>query len=190
MIKGNIIDLLPATLKDRENVYTWCFHSETTKSHSGPPLFPDIAIPTYGEFCDSYYEEYFFNDSKPKDGRGFLIAYQREAVGFISYSSFHLKPAVSELDIWMNSEANCGKGFGTDAIISLGNFLHEKMAISEIIIAPSVKNIRAIASYKKAGFRESSRPMVDYLKEEYISLYGNGDYGVEDTALLVKQLSL
>ena len=43
---------------------------------------------------------------------GFIIMNDQEAVGFISYSAFHLKPHSAELDIWMKDEANCGKGFG------------------------------------------------------------------------------
>jgi len=50
MIKGHKIDLLPASPEDKENIYNWCFHSETTKSHSGPPDYPNNPILTYEEF--------------------------------------------------------------------------------------------------------------------------------------------
>ena len=186
MIKGNIVNLVPATLDDRQKVYEWCFHSETTKSHAGPPDYVGVPIQSFEEFFEDY-ADYFFTGAAPNDGRGFLILYNNEPVGFISYCSFHLKPHISELDIWMNSEANCGKGFGTDAILSLGNYLNQTMGIRELIMGPAIKNTRAIQSYKKAGFEESVEPMCEYLLEEYVSLYGDGDYGKDNTAVLVKR---
>lgn len=189
MIKGDKIHLIQATLDDRQKVYNWCFQSETTKYHTGPPDYSEKPIATYKEFCDDYYEEYFFTGSKPKDGNGFIIINNREPVGFISYSSFHLKTSVAEIDIWMNCEANCGKGFGFDAIISLGNYLNKNISILELIIAPSVNNIRAIKAYEKAGFMKSDKPMSDFLVDEYIVLYGNGDYGIDETAIFVKRFN-
>jgi len=181
---GNRINLIPATLADRRNVYDWCFHCETSKSHAGAD-YPDIQIPTYEEFLDDYVE-YFFTGAEPAKGRGFMIVHDSEVVGFISYCSFHLKPQIAELDIWLNSEAHCGKGFGTEAITLLGDELNQTLDIHKLIMAPSVKNVRAIQSYKKAGFVESDIPMCDYLLDEYVSMYGEGDYGIDGTMVLVK----
>jgi len=187
MIKGAIVNLIPATLDDRQKIYEWCFHCETTKAHSGPPDYPDVPIPTFEEFYDDYVD-YFFTGAAPADGRGFFISCGEKSVGFISYSSFHLKPHKAELDIWMNAEANCGKGFGADAIFALSDHLGETLGICELIIRPALKNARAIAAYKKAGFEESDMLPGDYLLDEYIALYGDGDYGVGKTALLIKRL--
>jgi len=168
-----------------EKIYNWCFHSETTKYHAGAD-FPDVSIPTFEEFYDSY-ADYYFNGSSPDKGRGFIIVSNEEPIGFISYSSYHLKPHKAELDIWMKNEANCGKGFGTDAIISLGDYLNKMAGIDELIIRPSKNNINAIKSYIKSGFEESGIPACDYLLDEYLSLYGDGDYGADGTALLTKR---
>lgn len=45
MIKGNKVELVPAALADKQRVYEWCFHSEMTKSHSGPPDYPEHPAP-------------------------------------------------------------------------------------------------------------------------------------------------
>ncbi|WP_321383547.1 GNAT family N-acetyltransferase [uncultured Enterococcus sp.] len=180
------IKLVPARLEDRKKVYDWCFQSETTKSHSGPPHFSEKSIASYEEFCTQYYEEYYFTGSNPEKGRGYLIVVEHVSVGFVSYSAFHLKPSHAEFDIWMNSEANCGKGFGTEALVLLSEFLEKEMNVTTFIIAPSVQNKRAVRSYEKAGFQLSNRRMKDFLKDEYISIYGEGDYGVEETALMLK----
>ena len=193
MIHRNKIDLIPATLDDRRKIYEWCFQSETTKCHSGPPDYPNNPIPTYEEFCDSDdggYTEYYFTGAKPNDGRGFLILSGEDAVGFISYCSFHLKLGISELDIWMKDEKSCGKGFGTDALISLGNYLNGEMGMRELIIAPSKRNTRAVRAYEKAGFVKTDKAMSEFLADEYVSVYGKGDHGMEDTAILVKRFDV
>lgn len=193
VIKGEKIHLVPAGLGDRQKVYEWCFHSETTKCHSGPPDYPDIPIPTYEEFCasdSSGYEAYYFTGEKPEDGRGFLVLNGEAPVGFVSYSAFHLKPGIAELDIWMNSEANCGKGFGVDALVALGDYLNRTMGACELIIAPSIRNKRAVKAYEKAGFVKTGKAMRTFLSDAYVSLYGGGDYGEDETVILVKRFDV
>jgi len=187
MMKGGKVELVPAKLGDRQKVYEWCFHSETTKSHAGPPDYPENPILTYAEFCDKGYEDYYFTGEKPKGGGGFFIAVEGQPIGFISYSCFHLKPGIAELDNWMKNEENCGKGFGTDAIITLGNHLHETLGIHTLIMGPSVKNARAIRAYEKAGLIKTNQRMCDFLLPAYVSMYGDGDYGAEQTAVCVKR---
>ncbi|MDL2289553.1 GNAT family N-acetyltransferase [Clostridia bacterium OttesenSCG-928-F22] len=186
MIKGNMVELVPATLDQRQKAYEWCFCSETTKSHSGPPDYPENPILTYEEFCEKGYEDYYFTGEKPQSGRGFFIAVGGEHIGFISYSCFHLKAGIAELDNWISREENCGKGFGTDAIIALGNYLHETMGIHTLIMGPSAKNTRAIRAYEKAGLIKTNQNMRNFLLPEYIAVYGDGDYGEEQTAVCVK----
>ena len=86
----------------------------------------------------------------------------------------------------MKDEANCGKGFGNDAILALSNYLNQQLAIKLLILAPSNKNSRAIKSYEKSGFERTNKMMSDFLSKDYQSLYGAGDYGVSGTAILIK----
>jgi len=190
MIKGNKIELIPATLDDKQNVYNWCFHSETTKSHSGPPDYPEAPIASPEEFFgkNGGYEDYYFTGERPQDGRGFLIMYGGELVGFVSYASFHLNPGVSELDIWMNSEAHCGKGFGTDALVSLSEYLRGALHKHTFIMRPSAKNGRAVRAYNKAGFVAIDKPTRAFMPPEYLPIFGDGDYGPGGDMLLVKEM--
>ena len=187
MIKGDKTLLVPAGLSDKKTIYDWCYNSEITKSHSGLPHYPENPIATWDEFFGEGYVDYFFTGTRPEDGRGFIILNDGEQAGFISYCSFHLNPGKSELDIWMNCEANCGKGFGSDAIISLGSYLNKNQGIAELIMRPSKKNARAAKAYMKAGFKKSEKPASYYLLDEYMPLYGAGDYGEGGDLLLVKQ---
>ncbi|MCL1905551.1 MAG: GNAT family N-acetyltransferase [Clostridiales bacterium] len=188
MIKGNKVELIPATLNDKQKVYEWCFCSEITKSHAGPPDYPEAPVATGEEFFSGY-EDYYFTGSRPKDGRGFIIHSKAGPVGFISYASFHLQPHKSELDIWMDSESNCGKGYGPDAIVALGEYLRKEIGINELIMRPSVKNTRAIRAYNKAGFVKTGRSPKDFLLSEYMPVYGDGDYGPNGDVLLVKEFN-
>ncbi|MGG5369539.1 hypothetical protein IGI67_001146 [Enterococcus sp. AZ196] len=86
----------------------------------------------------------------------------------------------------MKDEANCGKGYGNDAIRTLSNYLHEEMRIDLLLIAPSNRNIRAIKSYEKAGFKRTNKSMHTFLTEEYQLKYGTGDYGIAGTAIMIK----
>ena len=191
MIKGKRINLVPATLDDRQKIYEWCFHSETTKCHAGPPDYPEAPIAAPEEFFreNGGYEDYYFTGARPEDGRGFLIVHGEEPIGFVSYASFHLKPRVAELDIWMNSEAHCGKGFGTDALVVLSKHLHRTLGIDTLIMRPSAKNERAVRAYRKAGFVVSGQPIDAYMPQEYLPLFGDGDYGAGGDALLVKRMA-
>ena len=186
MILGKNIALIPATLNDRARVYQWGFQSETTAAHSGPPQYPEIEIPTYEEFCADYVD-YFFTDEALEKGRGYLILHGGEVVGFISYTSFHLKPYKSELDIWMSREAHCGKGLGTDAVITLAEHVNSTLGVREVLMRPSRRNLRAVAAYKKAGLAESDAVPESYLLAEYLALYGDGDYGADESLLLMRR---
>jgi len=190
MIQGTKITLTPALPSDRQTVYEWCFHSETTKCHAGPPDYPEAPIASAEEFFreNGGYEDYFFTGERPRDGRGFLIMHGGKAVGFVSYASFHLKPGVTECDIWMNSEAHCGKGFGTDALVALTEYLNREQGVHTLIMRPCARNARAVRAYNKAGFVPSAKPIDAYMLTEYLSLFGDGDYGPGGDALLVKPM--
>ena len=58
-----------------------------------------------------------------------------------------------EVDIWMRSEACCGKGYGTDALDALCRYLHERFGVEQFMVQSSACNPRAIRAYEKLGFR-------------------------------------
>ena len=189
MIQGQLVTLVPAALEDRQRVYEWCFHSETTKSHAGPPDYPHAPIASPEEFFGEYgYQDYYFTGERPADGRGFLIMRGGGAVGFVSYACFHLQEGFAELDIWMNAEAHCGKGYGMDALAALCGWLGDALGIRAAIMRPSVKNARANRAYQKAGFHPSDKTPQVFLRAEYMEALGDGDYGAAESALLVKCL--
>jgi RimJ/RimL family protein N-acetyltransferase len=52
----------------------------------------------------------------------------------------------------MSCEANCGKGYGPDAIRALCTWLAAEFGVRTFMMQPSARNPRAIRAYEKAGF--------------------------------------
>lgn len=185
MIKGNLVELVPASLDKRHDIYNWCFNADTSKYHAGEE-FQSIEIPTFEEFCEDY-EDYYFTGEKIDHGRGFIIVADGVEVGFTNYACLHLKPYMAELDIWLNSEKHLGKGYGVDAITALCDYLHSQLGVKELILRPSRKNEGAVKSYKRAGFEEADITPSYYLLDEFVDVYGSGDYGEEETVTMIKR---
>lgn len=150
-IVGKQIILRPAILADRQPIFDWLTNSDLTKFMMGPPTYPDSPIPTWEEFINDY-KVYFFDSSKPLLGRCFVIEVNSESVGQINHDKISKKDNSTELDIWLKSSKYINKGYGTDAIITLCDYLTEKFECKKFIIVPSKRNIAAIRVYRKAGF--------------------------------------
>lgn len=74
----------------------------------GLPLYPDLSIPTWKEFCDDY-KPHFFNSSGEGKGRNYIIiANGDEEVGAIRYEALDKKKGSVALDIWMRAIKYCG----------------------------------------------------------------------------------
>lgn len=88
-------------------------------------------------------------------GRCFIIMAGQESVGVVSYSLVIVDNDKKhiELDIWLRSEKDCGRGCGSDALEALCTFLQYTLDISRFVIRTSARNRRAIAAYRKAGFK-------------------------------------
>ena len=152
VIKGSKIKLRPTVLSERRLIYAWLAKSDLTPSFMGPPNYPDSHIPTLKEFCQDY-KESFFSSVGNKSGRNFIIIANNIRVGTIGYDLFDDRKLRVVLDIWMRSERFCGKGYGSDALTTICDFLNKRYGIKDFYISPSSRNKRAIAAYRKAGFR-------------------------------------
>jgi len=147
----------------------------------GPPHFPEIEIPSWEAFCADYIDT-FFDDSRPGKGRSYVIEVAGAAAGHISYSQLNRHEGWAELDIWMASPEWCGKGYGADALVALSDQLHRTFGLTELIVRPSRRNIRALRSYERAGF-------VPVTSDTAVQLarYGPNEY--HDTIVLHRRYS-
>jgi RimJ/RimL family protein N-acetyltransferase len=189
-MKDELIQIRHARLEEKQMVYRWLCCSETTSLHSGPPNYLQSPVPSWEEFRKDF-EDYYFISEGRSAGSVMIIEKGKEEIGCICYTAFHLFPKKAELDIWFNQLKHCGKGYGVKALNLLCSYLKEQFNISMFIIRPAVKNINAIKAYKKVGFEEICNEIKvttiqDWVRPEYFEKYGCGDYGVSETAILIK----
>lgn len=180
MIRGTIVVLRPADESDRRAIYEWLAESDVTPSMMGLPLFPDTPPPTWEDFCRDYGPR-FFDGTMPEVERSYIIEVEGEPVGHVNYEVIDPVRGLAELDIWLRSEDDTGRGYGPDTLDALTRHLCQAFGITEFIIRPSRRNKRAIRAYIKAGFTPLS-----LTNEQQTELYGPGDY--DDTVAMRKRL--
>lgn len=166
---------------DRHKAYEWLVHSDVTASMMGPPDYAEFPVPTWEQF-NQQYQPHLFDDSAPERGRCFIIVAGGEDVGVISYNRVAPDRQLVELDIWLRSEADCGKGIGSRALAELCEYLRSHQGLVEFLIRPSRRNQRAIAAYLKAGFEA-----ISLSPEEQRRLYGPPEY--EDAVVMHKVMN-
>lgn len=179
-----------ARLDEKRKTYEWLCLSDTTPMHMGTPDYPENPIHDWEAFQEDFEDFYYSPDGRTK-GSVMIIESEKEEIGCLCYANFHLKPNMSELDIWLKAKKYCGKGLGTEALKDLIKYLAETFSITKFIIRPSEKNIRAIRSYEKAGFKQvadKQKALEDYYLKEFMEQYGCGDYGLDDTAILTLEI--
>jgi RimJ/RimL family protein N-acetyltransferase len=182
-----VITIRHARLDEKKKTYEWLCLSDTTGMCMGPPDYPEHPVPDWKQFQEDF-EDFYYCEAGQHLGSVMIIENDNEGIGCLCYACFHLRPKTAELDIWLNRKEHCGKGWGTVALRLLVKYLKTEKDIAEFIIRPSEKNIRAIRAYEKAGFsraEDKERAVKEYLLEGYLEKYGNGDYGFDDTAVLV-----
>ena len=187
-----MIALRPATLADRAAVYAGLCLSDTTAMHMGPPDYPEQPVPSWEAFLADFEDFYFLPEGRARGGVDLIVSGE-EVLGCVCYASFHLHPGMAELDIWLNRQTLCGRGYGRQALGVLIERLRAELVIGEFIIRPSVRNAQAIAAYEKAGFQrvaesDKGATIARFVLPEYRAALGDGDYGLAETAVLVRVL--
>jgi len=184
-----MISIRHARLDEKHKTYEWLCLSNTSNMHMGKPDYPESPIPDWKQFQEDF-EDFYYTEDNQHLGSVMIIEKDIEEIGCLCYACFHLQPKSAELDIWLNNKNYCGNGFGTDALNNLVEYLKNKKGINKFIIRPSEKNIRAIKAYEKVGFKrvkDKENAIKQYLVEKYIEKYGDGDYGFENTAVLIME---
>jgi RimJ/RimL family protein N-acetyltransferase len=182
-ILGSCVALRKAHIDERRLIYGWLACSDVSGTMSGPPTYPERPVPTWEEFQDGYTAHYF-DDSAPHLGRCLIILADGEPVGQVNYNEIEERGGrkQTELDIWMRSEAHCGRGYGSDALVTLCRYLSERFGVQAVMVQPSARNPRAIRAYEKIGFKRLEIP-VEAAQESW----GPSDY--TDSVYMIKECS-
>ena len=176
-----------ANISEKEKTYEWLCLSDTAHMHMGAPDFPESPIPDWEQFQDDF-EDFYYLESGRSKGSVMIIEQDGEEMGCVCYACFHVKPNTAELDIWLKEKRYCGKGYGPQALQLLVKYLADRQGVRNFLIRPSQKHTRAIAAYEKVGFtrtKDKERTIKEYLKNEFLDEFGPGDYGFENTAVLL-----
>lgn len=182
LLHGKRITLQLSTLADRSRIHDWFAHSDLTSGMAGEPLFPDSPPATWEEFCKDH-TPHFFEGEITERGRCFIMQVDHEDVGQIYFNDINERNGVKrvELDMWMRAEKYCGKGYGSDALITLCEFLAQRLGVDQFMVQPSGRNPRAIRAYEKVGFVRLGVPL-----EEAVREWGPNDY--YDSVHMVKKM--
>jgi aminoglycoside 6'-N-acetyltransferase len=88
------------------------------------------------------------------EGVGLVIELDGRLIGFVQYFE-EPDPDYrhASIDIVLHPDW-CNRGLGTDAVRTLARHLFDDVGHHRITIDPAVVNARAIASYRKVGFRD------------------------------------
>lgn len=184
-----MINIRHSRIDEKYKIYKWLSLSDTAIMHMGKPNFPESPIPNWAQFQEDF-EDFYFQEDGLEKGSVMIITLDNEEIGCLCYTLFHMQNGRAELDIWLKAQKYCGHGYGTDALEKMMEYLKNRLKINKFLIRPSKKNIPAIKSYQKAGFSKVNNKKVvisEYLLPEYLEEYADGDYGFENTSVMIRE---
>jgi diamine N-acetyltransferase len=151
---GSKVSLRHAEPPDRERAYEWYARSDLTPSFVGPPLYPDRPVPSYESFSEKYLP-FFFDGTRPFDGRALIIRVDGTDAGFLSHGPIGLLHNVVEIELWFAQRASCGRGRGAEALSLACAWMQATFGVDRFLLRPSRRNVHALRAIRRAGFRET-----------------------------------
>ncbi len=150
--RGQTVSLRRAQPADAKRAYEWLALSELTPLALGPPVYPDLPVPSRAAF-DARYPAALFDRGNPYAGRALIIGTDAEDVGVLVYRSVYLLQGAVELELWLAEKRFCGRGFGSEALRLACRWLHDELGVDTFVLRPSRRNVRALRAFRRAGFR-------------------------------------
>jgi RimJ/RimL family protein N-acetyltransferase len=145
MIKGTKVKLRTKILSDAENDYRWQTDPELSDLDAVPPLnmsFPD------------YVEDYKDTLRHPSSYRHTLAVLTLDGthIGNCVYYNIDRVMKEAEIGIMIGDRNFWDKGFGTDTINTLINYVFRHHNFKRLYLKTLTKNLRAQSSFSKSGF--------------------------------------
>lgn len=148
---GDRIILREYCKEDLKFMRRWCNDPEITDNLSDIFLFPHTVNGT---------EQYLNSILEGKtDQKGFVIAHKdtEEYIGQIDLFRLDWKNRSAELGIVIGIKEYLGKGYGTEAIKTLQDFVFNRLNLNRLQLEVHDFNERAYRCYLKCGFKEEGR---------------------------------
>jgi aminoglycoside 6'-N-acetyltransferase len=137
MIRGERVTLRPMTGADLE------------------PLIDFFAVPEVADAWPGDNEAHLRAKlACADDAEGMVVELDGQLIGFVQYYE-ESDPGYRHagMDIALHPD-RCNQGLGTDALRALAHHLVHGLGHHRLVIDPRASNARAIASYRKVGFRD------------------------------------
>jgi len=155
MIQGKYVTLRVARADERKRIYEMGLSTDCLEEGAGTEYPNGLA-----DF-EAEYTQRYFDGREPAVCGGMMICAGSKTVGFIVYDQTSheddwVNPGIMTIDIWLDGEKNCGKGYGTDAVKALAKHLHEQYAIHTFYACIDKTNRRSIRACEKSGFVQVS----------------------------------
>jgi RimJ/RimL family protein N-acetyltransferase len=160
MLEGRRVRLRALDRADAERAHRWINDGQVREFLYG------VRYPVSMEDEERWLE----GSTSSSFGRVVLAIETREGVhiGNVELRGVSAEDRRGELGILIGEKDYWGKGYGTDAIVTLLRFAFEVMNLHRVWLTTGQDNPRAIACYRRCGFREEGRLRQDrYLGGRY-----------------------
>ncbi|MGP0586651.1 GNAT family N-acetyltransferase [Paenibacillus timonensis] len=150
-LMGDRIILREYRKEDLQYMRVWCNDPEIVDNLSDVFLFPHTVNGT-----EQYLNSILEGNTQQK---GFVIAHKdtEEYIGQIDLFKIDWKNRSTELGIVIGIKKYLGKGYGTEAIKVLQNFVFNRLNLNRLHLELHDFNQRAYRCYVKCGFKEEGR---------------------------------
>ena len=146
-ISGSLVRIREKRTEDIPDEYAWRVDEELSRLDATRPL-----TMSYEDFFRYTREEIQFQSYRSK--RLAVDTLEGLHIGNVMYYDFNKKNAEVELGIMIGDKDYWGKGYGTDIVVTLLNYLFTVLAMKRVYLHTLAWNYRAQASFTKSGFRE------------------------------------
>ena len=138
-------------LNDEEVMYYWAHPGNTTSLAEVERWFDDEL------------------ERRRQDRKDYIIeTLDGVAIGRISYEHLSIKGRNAELGILIGEKDYWDKGYGTDAVMTLLNYLFNELQLHKVYLSTQSYNTRAQRCYEKCGFvREGVHRESAFVKGKY-----------------------
>ncbi|MFU0783946.1 RimJ/RimL family protein N-acetyltransferase [Thermohydrogenium kirishiense] len=172
MLKSKNIDLVPF-----ESKYIKKFVEFRNSEDSRNFLMPGIPYPV----TEGSVSEWLSKRANPSESGEFAIIYNetKEYIGNISYGNVDWKNRHCEIAIMIGEEKYRNRGLGSEAIMTLLDFIFNELNLHRVELKVYDFNERAIRCYEKCGFKKEG-----LLRE---AVYKHGKYINECIMSIIKE---
>ncbi len=145
MITGIKVILREKRLADARDDYTWETDPELTQLDAAP-----IVTTTFSQYLSDYANG--LRNSPSTSHRFAVDTLDGKCIGNCSYYNISETKGETELGIMIGNRDYWSKGYGTDAIITLVNYIFRQTNLNRIYLKTLESNSRAQKCFQKCGF--------------------------------------